>query len=97
MKQRNRRITPATFTCQEATRRHRGNTATAIGRMCTRGAFLALRYGGPDKVPIREIRRKPCLFAVKVGRYWQIPVEELDRVFSGGLPQKEFLSQQEVK
>lgn len=77
------RIAPATFTTEEAVKRHRGVDRTMVVRMCNRGEYLRLKYGGREKIPLAEIRRKPTLFAVKVGRCWQIPVQELDRVFLG--------------
>lgn len=76
-----RLIEPVTVTCEEAARRHQGQTAVNIARMCLRGKYLAKRYGGASRVPAKDAAT--VIFAVKLGKWWQVPVSELDRVFLG--------------
>jgi len=73
--------TPLTVSCEEAARRHQGVTAHTIRKMCLRGQYMARRYGGPSRVPVKQAAM--VLFAVKLGKAWHIPVSELDRVFLG--------------
>lgn len=74
-----KKIVPVTLTCEEAAKRHQGQEPRNIARMCLRGKALAKRYGGASRVPIRE--QQTAIFAKKVGKSWQVPVSELDRVF----------------
>lgn len=74
-------IQPVTMTCEEAALRHQGQEARNIARMCLRGRAVAKRYGGPSRVPSKEAAK--LIFAVKLGKSWQVPVSELDRVFLG--------------
>jgi hypothetical protein len=74
-----RGIAPRTMTAIEAAKRHPGTEERHFARMCLKGEAFRKKYGSIDKVPPAESRK--ALFAVKVGRGWQIPVEELDRVF----------------
>lgn len=76
-------IDPVTLTCEEAARRHQGQTSLSIAKMCLKGKAIAKRYGGPSRVP--EKVAQTVLFAVKLGKRWQVPVSELDRVFLGKL------------
>ncbi|KAF0218827.1 MAG: hypothetical protein FD174_2610 [Geobacteraceae bacterium] len=66
-------------TCAKAAERHPGVEERNLARMCLRGEWLVKKYGKREKVPPKEAAK--ALFAKKVGRCWQIPVDELDRVF----------------
>ncbi|WP_224957238.1 hypothetical protein [Geomonas subterranea] len=72
-------IVAATLTTKEAAERHKGVTALKLSKLCLRGKFLTKFYGGASRIPERE--KQTALFARKVGRDWQIPVSELDRLF----------------
>lgn len=76
-------VPPVTFTCKEAAQRHRGTKRRDLARLCLYGEYLRDKYGGEEKVPITELRRRRYLFAKKCGKSWQIPVKELDRLFLG--------------
>lgn len=72
-------IAPVTLTCEEAAKRHQGQDPRNFARMCLRGKALARQYGGASRVPARQAAT--ALFGAKTGKYWNIPVSELDRVF----------------
>jgi len=72
-------IEPMTMSCEQAVERHQGQEARNISRMCLRGQRLAKKYGGWSKVP--GVQKKTAIFAKKCGKYWSIPVTELDRLF----------------
>lgn len=69
-----------TFTCEEAAKRHPGIEPRYFARLCIRGEWLLKKFGSTDKVPEKELRA--AMFGKKVGKYWVIPVSELDRMFS---------------
>ena len=71
-------VEPVTMSCEQAADRH-GQEARNIARMCLRGKTLTKKYGGASKVP--EAQKKTAIFGQKVGKYWNVPVAELDRVF----------------
>lgn len=68
-----------TMSCEQAVERHQGQEERNIARMCLRGQRLSKKYGGWSKVP--EVEKKTAIFAKKCGKYWSIPVAELDRLF----------------
>lgn len=72
---------PKSWTCEAATKRHKGVTIAELQKMCRRGKYLMGRYGSREKIPLAELRRTSYLFAVKNGKHWQIPTSELDRHF----------------
>ncbi|MCM0083950.1 hypothetical protein L4X63_20415 [Geomonas sp. Red32] len=74
-------IEAVTMSCEEASRRHSGIPVTLFRKMCLRGYAMTKRYRGKGNVPDKVARS--VLFAQKVGRAWQIPLSELDRVFLG--------------
>ena len=67
------------MTCEEATRRHPGFDANYFRRLCLHGQWLRSKYSTHESIPVAEQCR--ALFGKKVGKYWMIPVEELDRYF----------------
>lgn len=71
---------PSTVNCKEASRRHQGRTPQNIAKMCLRGQTLAKRYGGKSRVPVKEAAT--VIFAKKNLKSWDIPVSELDRIFT---------------
>jgi hypothetical protein len=72
-------IEAATMTTKEAAVRHKGVTPLQLSKLCLRGKYLAKMHGGASRVPAKE--RDTALFGKRVGRCWQIPVSELDRLF----------------
>ena len=72
-------IEGVTFTIKEAEARHTGVSAQKFRKLCLKGKFLTKFYGGASRVPTKL--RNTALFAKKVGRDWQIPIAELDRLF----------------
>lgn len=72
---------PASWRCKDATKRHKGVTISGLQRMCQRGKYLLDKYGSREKIPLVELRLRPYLFAVKHGKHWEIPTQELDRHF----------------
>lgn len=77
------KVPPVTFTCNEAAQRHRGMTPREFIRLCNTGKKLLEKYGGEDRIPLLERRNTKYLLAEKVGKYWHIPKTELDRLFLG--------------
>lgn len=73
------KVIPVTMTCEEATRRHPGFDANYFRRLCLHGQWLRSKYSTHESIPVAEQCR--ALFGKKVGKYWMIPVEELDRYF----------------
>lgn len=71
------KIKPVSMTTAEAARRHPGITELQFSKMCLKGKRLKRLYG--NKIPPEQIAM--ALFGKKVGKYWMIPVEELNRVF----------------
>lgn len=69
----------ATYTAKAASLRHRGMTVLEINRMCCRGRNLLKHYGNRESVP--DDKTGKALFGHKVGRTWNIPATELDRLF----------------
>lgn len=72
-------VQAATYTSAEAAKRHPGIEERHISRLCLRGKWLLLKFGSLKKIPPKE--KEHALFAKKVGKYWVIPVSELDRLF----------------
>ena len=72
-------IKAVTYTTEEAAKRHPGIEGRHFARLCIRGKGLLKKYGDLENVPPEEMVR--VLFGKKVGKYWVIPAEELDRFF----------------
>lgn len=71
-----------TLTCQEAAKRHPGLEERHFSRLCLRGQRLLKRHGNRESIPPKEMSK--ALFGKKVGKFWVIPVSELDRFFLPG-------------
>jgi hypothetical protein len=65
------------LTSVEAARLFPGTEARYIARMCLRGQRLKRIHG--DKIPPEQMAT--ALFGKRVGKYWYVPLSELNRVF----------------
>jgi hypothetical protein len=68
-----------TMTIAEAIERHRGLDQNYLMRLCIKGRNLLVEYGERENIPAKEMAR--ALFGKKVGKYWHVPVKELNRLF----------------
>ncbi len=64
-------------TAFEASKIYPGIEERQFARMCLKGQRMVRIYG--NEVPPDKLAK--VLFGKKVGKYWLIPLEELDRVF----------------
>jgi hypothetical protein len=69
----------ATMTIAEALERHKGLDQNYMMRLCIKGRNLMREYGARENIPAKEMAR--ALFGKKVGKYWHVPVSELNRLF----------------
>lgn len=68
-----------TLTIKEAMQRHKGLTRAYFMRRCEEGGRLLALYKSRRKIP-KELAQG-ALFGRKIGKYWIIPIKELDRFF----------------
>jgi hypothetical protein len=63
-------------TAFEASKIYPGIAERQFARMCLKGQRLKKLYG--DAIPVKEM--KAAIFGKKFGKYWLIPITELDRI-----------------
>lgn len=67
------------MTCAEAVTRYPGTTERQINRLCLKGKRLLKEYGSKTDIPKQEA--SSALFGKRVGKYWYVSAEDLDRLF----------------